>query len=93
MTRQRKTMDCREADTPTNPAAPGSSRGLAGILGAFTTPRKRSSVGWQAHNLVALSHVLASSLDLLRFLLIVPDEFISGVAERMQHLIQLCACP
>ena len=29
----------READTATNPAARGSSRGLAGILGAFTTPR------------------------------------------------------
>jgi hypothetical protein len=37
--------------TATNPAA-GDSRGLAGILGAFTTPRKGSSVGWQTPNLV-----------------------------------------
>jgi len=59
VTQQRKTMDGREADPETNLAARGSSRGLAGILGAFTTPRKRSSVGWQAHN-----SVMADQLEL-----------------------------
>jgi hypothetical protein len=34
--------------------------------------------------------VLAASLDLLRLFLVDPGEFISGIAERMQYLVQLC---
>jgi hypothetical protein len=54
-----------------------------------TPPPSRASPPGAAGFLIALAHVLASSLDLLRLFLIDLGEFISGVTERMQYFIQL----
>ena len=50
--------------------------------------RTRMASRWRPSQLIVLAHLLSLTLDLLGLFLVHPGDFVSGVAERMQYLIQ-----